>query len=65
MPFNVRNLIAALVEAGDIPRDLANDVYTVASMSEDSPEAVAEAVAEAMDAVGLDGSAAFSMVDEL
>lgn len=61
MPFNVRNLITALVESGDIPRNLANDVYTVALMSEDSPEAVAEA----MDMVGLDGSAAFSMADEL
>lgn len=61
MPFNVRNLITALVEAGDIPRDLANDVYTVALMSEDSPEAVAET----MDMMGLDGCAAFSMVDEM
>lgn len=58
----MKKLISALVESGDIPnKAIAQDVYALASITEDSPEAVAEA----MDMLGLDGSVAFDMAMEL
>jgi hypothetical protein len=58
----MKELILALVESGDIPnKAIANDVYMLASITEDS----VEAVAGAMDMLGLDGSVAFDMALEI
>lgn len=55
-------LVKALLESGDIPnRRIAADVFALASITEDS----VEAVASAMDMLELDGSAAFSVAEDM
>lgn len=58
----IRTIVRAMYAAGELTREDAQMVYSVASMTgEDSPEAVCSV----MDSMGLDGSVVFDYADEL
>ena len=60
--FDMKKLVIALFESGDIPtKTWANNVYSLARDTEDS----VESVANAMDMLGLEGEFAYDMALEL